>query len=98
MLEDKRARQLYRTAALHELWARTKVCRFARKVCRLASKRQKMAHGTASGSAPQALPKGPHNTIPTSSCDLSSPKNVTLPQRFVAKHKGSWAECIEKVR
>src|SRR5207249_1589515 len=75
-----------------------KVCRFARKVCRLASKRQKMAHGTASGSAPQALPKGPHNTIPTSSCDLSSPKNVTLPQRFVAKHKGSWAECIEKVR
>jgi hypothetical protein len=59
-----------------------KVCRFARKVCRLASKRQKMAHGTASGSAPQALPKGPHNTIPTSSCGLSSPKKVTLPQRF----------------
>jgi hypothetical protein len=55
---------------------------FARKVCRLASKRQKTAHGTASGSAPQALPKGPQNTIPTSSCGLSSPKNVTLPQRF----------------
>lgn len=59
-----------------------KVCRFARKICRLASKRQKMAHGTASGSAPQPLTKGPQNTIPTPLCDLSSPKKVTLPERF----------------
>jgi hypothetical protein len=58
-----------------------KVCRFARKVCRLASKSQKMAHGTATGSALQALAKGPHHTIPTPSCGRSSPKIVTLPER-----------------
>src|SRR5215470_20318152 len=72
-----------------------KVCRFARKVCRLASKSQKMAHGTATGSAPQALVKGPHRTIPTPSCGRSSPKTGTLPERFAAIVRKS---CREEQR
>jgi hypothetical protein len=45
-------------------------------------KKTKTAHGTASGSAPQPLTKGPQNTMPTPSCGLSSPQKTTLPERF----------------
>jgi hypothetical protein len=40
----------------------------------------KTAQGTAAGSAPQALTKGPQNTRSRPSCGLSSPKTVTLPK------------------
>ena len=59
-----------------------KVCHFARKVCRLASKSQKMAYGTAAGSAPQVLAQCLQHTIPTPACGRSSPKTGPLPERF----------------
>src|SRR5215813_7618695 len=64
----------------------TKVCRFARKVGRFCLTETKTGQGTAAGSAPQALTKGPQNTISTPSCGLSSPKTGTLPKGwFLAK-------------
>ena len=57
-----------------------KVCRFARKVGRFASQRQKRHRERLRGALHRPLTKGPQNTMSTPSCVLSSPKTVTLPK------------------
>jgi len=49
-----------------------------RKVCHWAFQRPRVV----SGSPPQVVTKGPHNTMPMPSCGLSSPKNAPFSQRF----------------